>query len=255
MPLSYVHPMQISRPDLANPSVRPAPAAGRRLPEGLILAIPAGLALNLGIGVMVLGQGTGALVAGVVYLAGAALVCVAMRRHYPHARLGSCNAVTLMRMALTTALIAPLVGGVAAGWAVAAIATISLTLDGVDGWLARRSGLCSDFGARFDMEVDAALALILALHALAGSPVGPEILALGVMRYLFIGAGLVWPWIMAPLPVSYARKAVCVLQLATLIALQVPVLSDDLAITLARIAAAALIWSFGRDVLWLRGHR
>ena len=124
MPLSYVHPMQISRPDLADPTVRPAPAAGRRLPEGLILAIPAGLALNLGIGVMVLGQGTGALVAGVVYLAGAALVCVAMRRHYPHARLGSCNAVTLMRMALTTALIAPLVGGVAAGWAVAGIATI-----------------------------------------------------------------------------------------------------------------------------------
>ena len=76
-----------------------------------------------------------------------------------------------------------------------------------------------------------------------------------MISLLFIGAGLVWPWIMAPLPVSYVRKAVCVLQLATLIALQVPVLSDDLAITLARIAAAALIWSFGRDVLWLRGHR
>ncbi|WP_405406022.1 CDP-alcohol phosphatidyltransferase family protein [Paracoccus sp. Ld10] len=255
MRLSYVQPMQISRDDLSAPPIRQAKAAGRRLPGGLVLAIPTGLALNLGVGVLVLGQGTGALMAGVVYLAGAALVCVAMRRHYPHARLGSCNAVTLMRMALTAALIAPLVGGVAAGWAVAAVATISLSLDGVDGWLARRSGLCSGFGARFDMEVDAALALILCLHALVGSPVGPEILALGVMRYLFIGAGLIWPWITAPLEVSYARKGVCVLQLATLIALQVPVLSDDLAITLARIAAAALIWSFGRDVLWLRGNR
>ena len=42
MPLSYVHPMQISRPDLADPTVRPAPAAGRRLPEGLIERFYAG---------------------------------------------------------------------------------------------------------------------------------------------------------------------------------------------------------------------
>ena len=69
---------------------------------------------------MVLGQGTGALVAGVVYLAGAALVCVAMRRHYPHARLGSCNAVTLMRICADHRADRAPNGGVAAGWAVAA---------------------------------------------------------------------------------------------------------------------------------------
>lgn len=252
MPLSYVQPMQISRPELAAP--RPVPRT-RPLPEGMILALPAGLALNLGVGVLVLGQGTGALVAGGAYLAGAVLVCVAMRKHYPHARLGACNTVTLMRLALTAALIAPLIGGQAAGWAVAAIATISLTLDGVDGYLARRSGLCSDFGGRFDMEVDAALALVLALHALSGSPVGFEVLILGVMRYLFVGAGLIWPWIMAPLPVSYWRKGGCVLQLATLIALQIPLMPQDLGIVLARVASVALIWSFARDVVWLGRNR
>lgn len=246
--------MQISRPPIA-PTDRPAAPPGAALPEGLILAIPAGLALNLAVSVIVLGQGTGALVAGAVYLAAAGIVAVGMRRHYPHAVMGACNTVTLMRVALTTALIAPLMGDAPAGWLVAAVAAISLTLDGVDGYLARRANLCSDFGARFDMEVDAALALILALHALAGSPVGAEVLVLGVMRYLFAGAGLIWPWIMAPLPVSYFRKGVCVLQLATLIALQIPQMPPDTGIILARIASVALVWSFARDVLWLWRHR
>lgn len=255
MCLPYVQPMQASRPDTAPSRPLPDTPSRRHLTDALVLAVPAGLALNLGVGVMVLGQGTGALIAGGAYLLAAALVAVAMHRHYPHDRMGACNVVTLMRLALTTALIAPLIGGEAAGWIVAGIAALSLSLDGVDGFLARRSGLCSEFGARFDMEVDAGLALILALHALSGSPVGAEVLVLGVMRYLFVGAGLIWPWIMAPLPVSYVRKGICVLQLATLIALQVPVLSEDMAIMLARVASVALAWSFLRDVVWLRSHR
>ena len=36
-------------------------------------------------------------------------------------------------------------------------------LDGADGWLARRSGVSSAFGARFDGEVDAFLILALSV--------------------------------------------------------------------------------------------
>lgn len=289
MRLSYSRAMDIPRPDLSPRAASPVPPARPRFhpPEGLILAVPAGLAMALAVAVLLLGQGTGALVAGGLYLAAAAVVVVAMGRHYPHARLGACNVVTLMRLALTAALVAPLAGGAAtgiapgagagivpgiaaafapafapgfaagfaAGWMVAAIAAVALALDGVDGFLARRSNLCSEVGARFDMEVDAALALILALHAWQGSAVGAEVLVLGVMRYLFVGAGLILPWLLAPLPVSYRRKTVCVLQLAALIVLQLPQLPPDAAIVLARLAAAALIWSFARDVLWLRRHR
>ncbi|MFH7468205.1 CDP-alcohol phosphatidyltransferase family protein, partial [Pseudomonas syringae group genomosp. 7] len=77
---------------------------------------------------------------------------------------------------------------------------------GVDGWLARRSGLVSRFGARFDMEVDAALALILSLHLLAGTAVGAEALVLGLARYAFVAAGLAWPWLSADLPPTDRRK-------------------------------------------------
>ncbi len=42
-----------------------------------------------------------------------------------------------------------------------ALAVPALILDGVDGWVARRTGTANDAGARLDMEVDAALILVL----------------------------------------------------------------------------------------------
>lgn len=182
-------------------------------------------------------------------------VAVQMRRGYPHQRLGACNAVTLLRAALASALLSPLIGGQATGWAVAGVAGIGLMLDGLDGHLARRSGLASRFGARFDMEVDAGLALVLSLHILAGTAVGAEILVLGLIRYGFVLTGLAWPWLRADLPDRRRRKAVCVLQIAVLILLQTPLPSRDGAIILARLAAAALIWSFAVDIRWLWARR
>jgi phosphatidylglycerophosphate synthase len=174
----------------------------------------------------------------------------ALRRSYPHPRLGLCNLVTLGRMALATTLIVPLTAGVGASWTVFAVAATALALDGVDGWLARRRGLASAFGARFDMEVDAVLALILSLSAAAG-PAGPVAILLGLPRYLFVAAARVLPWMRRDLPQRFSRKAVCVLQLGALIALQAPVLPQALALPLVVIAAGALVWSFALDLLWL----
>ena len=128
-----------------------------------------------------------------------------MRQTYPHERIGACNAVTLIRVALALALVPPLLAGQPAGWTVAGIAGVALALDGADGWLARRQGLVSDFGARFDMEADSILALILSLHVVAGSAVGAEGLILGLARYAFLAAMLLWPWLSAPLPHKLRR--------------------------------------------------
>lgn len=200
------------------------------------------------------GDWTGWWIASALYLAGSGAVLMLMRRFYPHSRMGGCNGVTLLRAALVAALLPPLVERDAAGLTIAVIGATALALDGVDGWLARRSGLASAFGARFDMEVDAALALILSLHILAGTGVGAEILVLGLTRYVFVAAGLVWPVLTAPLPQRFRRKLICVIQLATLILLQLPMLPTDLAIWLARLAGAALLWSFAVDIRWLRRH-
>ena len=199
-------------------------------------------------------EGIGPVAAGIAVaglVAAISLVAVLAERHHPHAVFGLGNAVTLIRAGLVALLLAPLAAGTAPRWDVAALAGAALALDGVDGWAARRQGLTSAFGARFDMETDAALAALLALLALSGGVAGPAILILGFSRYAFVAAGAVWPWLLAPLPPSTARKAVCVIQISVLIALMVPVLPGAITPLLTWGAAALLAWSFGRDILFL----
>ena len=178
-----------------------------------------------------------------------------LRRGFPYPTLGFCNVVTLARLALAAALLAPLVHQIAPPWAVFAIAATALALDGADGWLARREGRVSAFGARFDMEVDAALALILALNAWAAGTVSMLVVLIGLPRYVFIAASVGLPWLGAALPDRLSRKAVCVLQVGVLVALQLPVLPAGVGSVLVAIVAVALSWSFGRDILWLWRHR
>ncbi len=174
---------------------------------------------------------------------------------FPHALIGLCNTVTVFRLALVSALIAVLFTPATGPWPVFWVALLALSLDGVDGWLARRDGRVSDFGARFDMEVDAALALVLALHAFWGGQVGPLIILLGLPRYIFWVAQFPMPWLEGALPDRFSRKLVCVMQIAVLIAVLPPVLGRPVTDILACIAAVALVWSFWRDVMWLRQAR
>jgi phosphatidylglycerophosphate synthase len=181
--------------------------------------------------------------------------------HYPHRRLGACNLVTLFRAGLISILAAPLMApemmapGNAAAWGVFAVALAAFALDGIDGWLARRSGLRSAFGARFDMEVDAVFAALLALIALVSGQAGWWVLGLGFMRYGFVVAGWALPWMRADLPERFRRKVVCVIQIGTLIALLAPVVQPPLSAALAGVALAVLIWSFALDMAWLRQAR
>ena len=195
----------------------------------------------------------GWLLSGALYAVGAVAAGVALRRTYPHETLGACNVVTLVRMTIVAVLVAPLTFGPTSGWIVVGLASIALALDGVDGWLARRDRRASDFGARFDMEVDSAFALVLSLHALGTA--GPLVLFLGLARYAFVAATLVLPWLAEPLPDRFGRKAVCVLQLATLILLQVPLIAPPAPALLVTVASLALAWSFGRDIAHLRRMR
>ena len=72
---------------------------------------------------------------------------------------------------------------------------MALALDAVDGWVARRTGTVSALGARFDMEVDAFL--ILVLSGYVAPTLGGWVLAIGLMRYAFVAAGWVLPWLRA----------------------------------------------------------
>src|SRR4030088_3469264 len=83
--------------------------------------------------------------------------------HHPFPHFGAANQVTTIRAALAS-IIAGLIGApetaLVANTAVG-IATVAAVLAGVDGCLARRSGMSSQFGGRFDMEIDALLIMVL----------------------------------------------------------------------------------------------
>ncbi|SEN46256.1 Phosphatidylglycerophosphate synthase [Loktanella fryxellensis] len=198
-------------------------------------------------------------IAFAVHMAGVAIVVWGMATAYPHGHAGACNLVTMLRLALVAVLAAGVgvAGPMETGtvWAIFALAVLALSLDGVDGWLARRAGLSSDFGARFDMETDAALAAVLAALLMAEGRVGPEILILGLTRYVYVAASLVWPWLASPLYPSLRRKTVCVIQIGTLAVLTLPVLPDGFARPLAVTASVLLVWSFVRDIRWLAARR
>lgn len=192
----------------------------------------------------------GALAAACFYVLALMLGLRALRT-YPHTFIGLCNVVTVFRLMLVSGLIAALITPAAGPWQIFAIATVALLLDGVDGWLARRNGYVSEFGAMFDMEVDAVLALVLALHAYLGGHVGAFIIVLGMPRYIFWIAQFPMPWLTAELPARFSRKLVCVMQISVLIAVLVPVIGRPMTDMMAGGAALALIWSFGLDVRWL----
>ena len=169
-------------------------------------------------------------------------------------RFGLANQVTLLRSGLVC-----LAGGglLASGhapgmsWSLAGVIAAALALDAIDGWLARRLQLVTAFGARFDVEVDALLLLILALLVWQTHQVGAWVLVVGLLRYGFVLAGLVLPWLNAGLPPSRRRKAICAQQGVTLLVCLLPPVLPALASALAAIAVAALILSFALDVYWL----
>ena len=177
--------------------------------------------------------------------------------NHPHATFGAANYVTSARAALV-ALVAGFVGergDVAVAATAASLATAVTVLDGLDGWLARRSRMPSAFGARFDMEVDALLILALSMLAWTNDKAGAWVVASGLLRYLFVVAGWIWPWMDRPLLPSRRRQTVCVIQIIALIAVVTPLVTPPLSTVIAAAALAVLVASFAVDTSWLIERR
>ncbi|HSP31340.1 MAG TPA: CDP-alcohol phosphatidyltransferase family protein, partial [Halomonas sp.] len=170
-----------------------------------------------------------------------------------HGFLGWANRVTLTRAVLVALVAGALAANafVEAIWQWLAIAVIALLLDGVDGWVARRTQSHSVFGARFDMELDAVLILLLCVGLWQLESLGLWVLLIGGMRYLFVAASWQFAWLSKPLFESFRRKAVCVWQVVALLLALTPLTSHLVASLLALSALLSLMYSFGFDVWWL----
>jgi phosphatidylglycerophosphate synthase len=155
---------------------------------------------------------------------------------------------------MLVALVASLIGEPGLRHAAASAAGASLlvvALDGVDGWLARRSHMASHFGARFDMEVDALLILVLSILAWRYGKAGGWVVVSGALRYAFVGAGLIVARLRFPLSPSRRRQFICVLQVAGLSVVVMPLTPPGFSSPLAAAIVGLLCYSFAVDVLWL----
>jgi len=174
--------------------------------------------------------------------------------HHPYLRLGPANHVTMIR-AMLVALIASLIGepeipSVAA--TAAAAAMVMTGLDGVDGWLARRSRMVSAFGARFDMETDAVLVMVMSILVWQHGKAGPWVLLGGMMRYAFVMAGWWLPWMARPLRPTRRARTITICHMVGLNVALAPIVPAPLAVIAVATTLTALSWSFAVDVrrLW-----
>ncbi|WXK81431.1 CDP-alcohol phosphatidyltransferase family protein [Streptomyces sirii] len=198
------------------------------------------------------GLGTAGWLTGAVFAVGSwAVLTLALRRSWTGS-FGPANRVTLARTILVggvTALVADSFDGRAPVRVLIALATVALLLDAVDGQVARRTGTASPLGARFDMEVDAFLILVLCVYLAV--PLGAWVLSIGLMRYAFVAASWAMPWLGGDLPHSMARKTVAALQGIVLVVAGAGIMPRASAAAAVAVALALLVWSFGRDVWWL----
>jgi len=168
-------------------------------------------------------------------------------------RVGYANLITGGRLVLAGAVgwlaTQPAVPAVA--WTAVAVSTVAALLDIADGWIARRTGTATAFGARFDMEVDALLIMVLAALAWLWGKAGAWVLISGLLRYGFVAGGWLLPWLRNPLPPSLRRKTICVVQIVALIVALGPIVTPPLSTIAAAAGLAALCYSFAVDTLWL----
>jgi phosphatidylglycerophosphate synthase len=228
-------------------------------PRGAVAAVVLAALATIGAAALLapwLDDGTLVLRTAVLAAGGGSVLLGFALRHLQAPKFGAANTVTLGRAALALLLVA-LLGAAptpALGWLLVGLGTTGVALDGVDGALARGRNESSAFGARFDMEVDALLILVLAALVWQHGKAGAWILAAGLLRYAFVVASWALPWLGAALPPSRRRQAVCVVQLVSLLGALAPVVVSPWSAALALAGLAALVWSFAIDVRWLARH-
>ena len=165
-------------------------------------------------------------------------------------RFGPANAVTALRIVLTC-VIGSALG--APGALLAFAGLVVFALDAFDGLIARRTHSESAFGARFDMESDAFLVLVLGLVLYQRGGLGVWILSSGLLRYIYVLCLALLPSRREELPRSrFGRMAFAALVVGLLSALLVP---GPITTGVALFGTALVCASFARGFVHSFGPR
>lgn len=169
------------------------------------------------------------------------------RSHWsPNSNFGWANGVTAFRLLLVLCTAYGLHG--APGFLLAVLVIGILLLDGLDGWLARRTGSASAFGAHFDMETDALLILVITQELWLRGTLGLWILTSGLLHYLYMLYSTLAPRDSSLVPRSnFGRAAFFVLTIGLALAFGLPNILGALAAAVGTIFVSV---SFARSFYW-----
>lgn len=156
---------------------------------------------------------------------------------------GLANSLTLLRLAAVVAVATMRTAGPAAALVVIGI----LLLDGIDGWVARKLGAASAFGAKFDMETDALLVAVVGAMLAAERRLEAWVLIPGSLRYVYAVVIRV-ARARGEAPRSLFGRYVFALLVTSFASSLWPVGSAHRFFSAA--ASALTVYSFGRSVYW-----
>lgn len=183
------------------------------------------------------------------------VIIITLPDSLPKPGLGLANRVTLCRATLIMPLAVLALSSAPpdsrTAWWTIGISALAMVLDGIDGWISRRTACTTMFGARFDMELDAFLILILSVFVWRSGNTGGWVILIGALRYIFVASTQIWPVLNRNLPPSQRRKTVCAIQGLALLVCLGPIVSSTTATTVAATALILLIYSFCVDTWWL----
>jgi phosphatidylglycerophosphate synthase len=172
------------------------------------------------------------------------LVVAERARWTPDGAFGVANGVTAFRIGLLVLLLPAAAAGPTM---LIALSLLILALDGLDGWLARRRSLSSEFGAFLDKETDALFLLLLCGLAAFREALPTWILGAGLLRYGFVVALFLLPTPQKTESRSSTARYVYGGMVGALLVSFLPY--PNLYRPLVAVATAALLVSFGRS-LW-----
>lgn len=133
-------------------------------------------------------------------------------------------------------------------WALPVLAGAAWSLDGIDGYVARRTGTVTERGGRWDNTTDVTLVGVLALAVVRDVPWAP----VGAALYPAYRLGRrVRPAWQRPLPGSRRGKVVGAALTGTLLAGTVPGLPRGLVAVATGASVGLVLWSFAVDLAWL----
>jgi phosphatidylglycerophosphate synthase len=112
------------------------------------------------------------------------LVALCRGSHTPGGAFGLGNGVTALRFVVASSV--GLVPDAVPTWVLGLVVFGVFALDGLDGWVAKRRGETSEFGAHFDMETDAYFVLLIGIELMTRGRYGAWVLSAGLLRYVYL---------------------------------------------------------------------